>query len=163
MRNEQGFTLVELTISLTVLAVGVLGTAATFGSLVKIGDERTQETSRSVVLRNAIATLQSVAFEDAPTVYDPQSSVFACLPDGTVVLQDVPEAIGKGVFQFYTDEGAIPAGFADLPQGFDLNGNGLIDAGPVTDYRLLPVRITLSLEERGVVRTTNTDLLFRAW
>ena len=163
MRNEQGFTLVELTISITVLAVGVLGTAATFGSLAKIGDERTQETSRSVVLRNAIATLQTVDFADAPTLFDPTVQTFECLPDGTVILDESPDAIGKGRFQFFTDEGSIPDGFADLPGGFDLNGNGVIDAGAVSDFRLLPVRITIALEERGVLRATTTDLFFREW
>lgn len=163
MSRERGFTLLELTFSMVVLAVGVLATAATLGSLTKMGDERTVESQRTILLRNAIAILKEAPFEDAVEVFSGQTSQFVCHPDGSVTFTPSEDSTGVGTFEFFTNEQSVPESFADLSSGFDLNGNGVIDATPVDDYRVLPVRITISLESRGVDLSSTTDLLFRKW
>ncbi len=165
LTKSEGFTLIEFAMALTIFSVGVLGTVATFGSLNNLGDQRELEVSRSTILRNAIATLQTVDYADVPASFGTGSGQesFWCRSDGSVVFTDPGDAIGVGQYILFVDESAIPTAFADLFLGFDLNGNGVIENGPVTDYRLLPVRITISLTEQGVVLAKSSDLLFRAW
>ena len=58
---------------------------------------------------------------------------------------------------FFNDESNIPAEFPGLSNGFDLNGNGIVETGAITDYTVLPTRLTLSTADG---RNLTFDFIF---
>ena len=144
-RSECGFSLVELIIALTVLSVGILALAGTLGSSMRLGNDRTSEIQRAIHVQNVRNTIAAIPFDEIGATFGPGSGneEFWCTGLGQVLFNDPGDAVTSGSIEVFTDESSVPETFGAPNEQLDLNANGTIDAAPVTDYRILPVRISL--------------------
>jgi prepilin-type N-terminal cleavage/methylation domain-containing protein len=144
--NRQGFTLVEMVIALTIFSVGILGLAATFGSMARAGQDREREIRNSAIMSNTLSVFESVPFEEIAAAFGPGSGrdQFWCDPAGEVWFAKPGDVSAIGEIEIFDEESGIPTSFAGLTFGLDLNGNGTVEAGVVSDYQILPVRVTVT-------------------
>ena len=151
--RDGGFTLVEVVLALTILSVGVLGLAASFGSMAGAGEDREREIRNQTIIDNALSALRGVDFVSVVAEFGSASdqAAFWCTEDGSVVFADPGDSVATGSILLFDDESTVPVSFADAAQGLDLNGNGTIESGAITDYRILPVRVTVTYpDETGI-------------
>lgn len=142
----EGFTLLEMTVALTMLSVGVLALAGTLGSTMELGDDRLTEIQKSVHMQNALVIVESIDFDQIAATFGAGSGneQFWCDATGQIWFSDPGDSIAVGSIQVFDEEDAVPISFADTTVGLDLNANGVIDSGTVTDYQILPLRIILA-------------------
>ncbi len=133
-RRQEGFTVLEAAISLTVLAVALL---SLWGTLIYCSrsDVAAEQKNHAMNAAQAkIEELKSEPFSSLIAVYGPTGTV-----GNTFDVPGFDEAgEGNGRIVFFTDETA--AGSMGLP--LDLNGDGDdADTDVSADYRLLPVLV----------------------
>lgn len=164
-RSQDGSSLVELLVALSVFVVGVLGLAGGFLGTTRLAEDSRDNTLLDVATGNIIATLRGVPYFVVVDEFGPGSGKdqFWCSSDGTISLTDPGNAFATGQIEFFNNESAIPGSFAGTDGGFDLNGNGVVDSGPVSDYILLPVRTSLTIPQPGGSRVVNADFFLVSW
>ena len=117
----------------------------------------------TAAIRNAIGTLQAADFSSLTEEFGPDTanSTFSCSADGTLSFPAADSNAAKltGEIVFFNDEVNIPPSFADLSGGFDINGNGFVDNGPVTGYKILPARLVLNVANPGPPRRVTVDFV----
>lgn len=162
-RGERGFSIVELVIALTVLSVGILALAGTLGSSMRLGSDRTSEIQRAIHLQNVRNIIAGVPFDEIGATFGSGSGnqEFWCTELGQVLFNDPGDAVSGGSIEVFTDETSIPDSFGATDEKLDLNANGTIDAAPVTDYRILPVRILLATTGDPASPTEVEEFLLR--
>ena len=145
MRGEEGFTLLEVTITLVMMSIGLLALVGTLSSMIELGDDRLTEIRQSVEVQNVITTIQTTPFEEISTAYASGTGITQlwCDPSGVVHDSDPGNAVATATIEVFSDESAVPTSFGGNTVGLDLDASGTID-GEVTDYQVLPVRITIS-------------------
>lgn len=161
--RSQGFTLIEMVMALSILSVGILGLAATYGSMLRAGEDREREIRSVAILSNASSALESVPFEEIARSFGPGSGQdqFWCDSDGEVWFAMPADFVAVGTIEIFNDESVIPATFSGLSPGIDLNANGTVEVGGVDDYQLLPVRVSVSYPNDPGARTHVSEFLLR--
>lgn len=160
--DQGGFTLLEIAAAATLLVVGVLSLAATFLSTSRLYEDNRDTRIVATALRNVVETLRGEDFLTLTQNYgsgtaNPQ---FWVGDDGVVSFVDPGDAHISGTILFFADESAIPSEFADLTGGFDLNADGVITSGAITDYEVLPTRITFAISnDLSGSRSRQVDLV----
>ncbi len=162
-------TLVEIAIAISILAIGALAFAGTFVNTAQLSQDTRDTRVITVAMKNVLETLHAEHFPSLTTNYGQGTAnpSFWCTDDGTVVFTDPGNASVTGSIEFFNDESSIPASFAGLNGGFDLNADGTVSSGPVSDYRILPTRITMTVvDSTSSTRVVTTDVLLfsvRSW
>ena len=158
-KPQAGISLVELTVAILLISVAVTALMAGFTSVARLDDETRNNTVLTVASRNLIESLKVGPFQTVTTDFGAGSGreKFWFGSDGELLFIDPGDAVTAGKVSFFNDESAIPAEFPGLANGFDLNGNGVIDVGPITDYTVLPTRLTLSTTDG---RSLTFDFIF---
>jgi type II secretory pathway pseudopilin PulG len=156
-KGRAGMTLIELTVGIAVLVVGVLGFAQTMVSLER-AQLRTKEAGRATQAARAILErIQAEAFPEAFRRYngepadDPGGAGTApgknFAVEGLSARPGDPDGLpGEVIFPTPAGQpGVLSEGVSDPKLGMprDLNGDGVVNttANYATDYRLLPVRV----------------------
>src|SRR5690349_257058 len=136
-RCGRGFTLLECSIALVVLAVGVLGATLALTTSLSVGGANAEDNLAINAARQKIAEIQSNSFPRAFSDFsDPKASTFE--------VPGLPK--GSGKISFPGNGTTLLEQFVDAKWGMprDLNGDGVLDsADHSTNYTLLPVKITI--------------------
>ena len=141
-----GFSFVELTVALLLLVVAVTALVTGFVNSTRLSEDTRTTAILTVGMRNLIETLRDVPLENVPAQFGLGSGQNQCWcnTEGEISFADPGDAIASGTLEFFNTESAIPAEFATMGVGFDLNGNGVVETTPVTDCQVLPVRLTMT-------------------
>ncbi len=153
---QNGFTLIEVMVATGILVITVTALAAVFLVATRQSTENNGDVLLTAAARNIIATLQS---EDFSSLTQNIQGTFYGAQNGMISFADPGNAPVSGTVEFFDDENDIPSSFGDLSGSFDLNANGIIDAAPVSDYKVLPTRIDLNLNDPNDSRTVTINLL----
>jgi type IV pilus assembly protein PilV len=130
-KNQEGFTLIEVMMALTILFIGVMGVVALERATIVSNVDARQVTTASNVARTWLERLQADAAQwNHPSTFNPQSD----LNNDTVYLKN------------YNTGWFLPVSTGTTPywsNGFDINGNDVTVAGTDIIYcanvRLTPV------------------------
>ena len=155
---QDGFTLLEIVIAIGILLVVVASLVAVFLVASSRAAENNGNVLLSVVAGNLVARLRA---EEFVTLTADFQTTFHCTENGSISFVDPGDAPVSGTLEFFDDENNIPGSFGELSGTFDLNANGTIDASPVSDYKVLPTRIHLTLNDPNDSRTATIDLVLR--
>lgn len=153
--KQSGFTLLELTIAICVLLIGVLGFSNAFVSMGR-AEQKTRESTLAVLAaRRVLASIQAEAFPEAFRRYnaagadDPGGANTA--PGASFAVEglsaldaDADGLAGQVIFPSPGNGAELREDWIDAALGMprDLNGDGVIDtANHSTNYLLLPVRV----------------------
>ena len=163
--RQAGFGIMEIMVTVAVIVVGLIGTMSAFLGTTRLSDDNRWNILFDVASRNAIEQLRSVAFTSVTTEFGPGSGKqdFWFDDEGNLLFADPGDAAGTGRFEFFNNESAIPSSFADLAGGFDLNANGVVENGLITDYKLLPTRVSVSISLFSGPLTLDSELLLTSW
>jgi prepilin-type N-terminal cleavage/methylation domain-containing protein len=151
-----GFTLLEVLIASGVLLVVAAALVAVFLVSARRSAENSGESLLSVAARNVIARLHAEEFETLTTSLP---TAFFGAENGAISFTDPGDAPISGTLEFFNDEQGIPSSFGELSGDFDLNANGTIDDSPVSDYKVLPARIDLILNDPTSPRTATIHVV----
>lgn len=126
--------LLELTIALTVLTVGLLSFLLSFSSNFRSTRSLADQDEAGFAFQRVVETLRSTPFVDLYSTYQgariPVSNLSG--PEGRTA---------EVVVTFYTNETTLSPVFGPVS---DLNGDGVLSSTNVsTNYRLLPTRLSL--------------------
>ena len=151
--REAGMTLVEATVSLTILAVALL---TLWGSLISgartmaAAEERKQAVN---IAQGKLEELKSRSVDLLIATYGPEGPEGSTFP-ATGIDDDADRALGQIVF--YTDETDSENG-SGLGFPMDLNGDGdAKDEDVASGFTLLPVRIRVTWE--GALGSQSVDV-----
>ena len=164
--DETGFTLLELIMGATILAVGVCGLAATLvysmtlaqtnreSSEARVAAKQILERVRAVPVDEIFAAFNATSEDDGSTTGGAPGSTFKL----TRTTEDGATATYTAQVEFPTgdDPGSLREDVQDALLGMprDLNGDGVIDAeNHATDYLLLPIRIRVFWRGKAGART----------
>lgn len=164
--GESGFTLIEVIMGATVLAIGVCGLAVTLvysltlaetnreSSEARIAAKEILERVRAVPVEEIFATFNATQADDLREEDANPGSTFLL----THTTKDGATATCTGQVEFPTGEepGELREDSRDALLGMprDLNGDGVIDAGNhADDYRILPIRVKVLWRGRTGPRT----------
>lgn len=174
-RGESGFTLIELTIVITVLMIALLVLSRSMGTAMALTDVNRETALASDGARDVLELLQGVErFEDVFALYngDPDDdpggagtapgagfAIFGLQPAdddpdgmvGEIRFPAVVTATGLKLSEEVDDEAL------GMPR--DLNGSGGVEPGTIDEYLLLPVAITLRWKGSTGVRTLEIQTL----
>lgn len=147
-RREAGMSLVDLIASLTLLSVGLLAYYQGVFHSVRLGEQTRANDDIAVALRNTLSRLQAEDFEDIVTLYDVGSGQedFFVNGGGEIVFVQPAEVIATGTLEFFLEEDNIPKVFGMPSDSLDLDADGTIESGVISDYKALPVLITLQTD-----------------
>jgi prepilin-type N-terminal cleavage/methylation domain-containing protein len=161
--GEAGFTLIEIIMGTTVLAIGICGLAVTLVYSMSLAETNRESSEARIAAKEILERVRAVPVErifstfNATTEDDPGGA-----PGSTFQLTrssaDGATAAYTGLVEFPTgdDPGVLREDLADTQLGMprDLNGDGVIDAGNhATDYQLLPLRIKVVWRGKNGPRT----------
>ena len=155
---QNGFTLIEIFIATGILLIVIAALVGVFMVAASRATENNGNVLLSVVARNIIARLRA---EEFVTLTADFQTTFHGTENGSISFADPGDAPVSGTLEFFDDENNIPGSFGELSDTFDLNANGEIDATPVSDYKVLPTRIHLTLNDPNDARTATIDLVLR--
>ena len=169
MRSDEGFSLVDLVASIGVLVVGLMSLAAGFHGAANLAADTRDNYLLTLSERNVLAELKGATFEDLTKDYAPSSGkdTFwigldgASTTTGTVNHSTLPAAIQPptGTIHLHDSETSLPLGWGGILGGLDLNLDGLLDLLPILDYRILPVRIAVTVQSARGPRTLETQTI----
>lgn len=155
-KAEAGFTLLELIMGATILAIGVCGLAATLTYSMTLAQTNRESAEARIAAKEILELVRAVPVEDVFATFnsvkedDPVTDGIA--PGDTFVITRSSE---EGTTSSYTarvefpvdDQGGALREDVDDPllgMPRDLNGDGLIDSeNHSDDYQVLPLRITV--------------------
>jgi len=159
--RETGWSIVELMVSITVLVVGLLSLAAGLFGASRLNESTHDNYVLSEAYNNAVAALQTAPFSSLTASFGPGSPKQAFWVDqnGGLFYKAPTDSLAQGTIEIFNIESAMPTSWSGLATGLDLNANGKVDTGPVTNYLVLPVRITLTMDRRYGQRTFTADLI----
>ena len=121
--------------TLTLLAIGILGTVSTIRSNYRASFDVGNQDQAHFALETAIATLRSVNFSALRSLYQDKPLKVLCRMGGTPQMIDVQ-------VHFDTNETALPAAYGPVA---DLDGDGALSTTDVSArYSLLPARLTVT-------------------
>ena len=155
---QNGFTLIEILIATGILLVVIAALVGVFMVAASRAAENNGNVLLSVTARNIVARLRA---EEFVTLTANFQTTFHGTENGSISFVDPGDAPVSGTLEFFDDENNIPGSFGELSGTFDLNANGKIDASPVSDYKVLPTRIHLTLNDPNDSRTATIDLVLR--
>jgi prepilin-type N-terminal cleavage/methylation domain-containing protein len=152
--GESGFTLVELLMGATVLAIGICGLAVTLVYSMTLAETNRESAEARIAAKEVMERVRAVPVEDIFATFngvtddDPESDQE--VPGGTFVvtrspLEDLCESYTAQI-EFPTGEyaGYLREDIEDPLLGMprDLNGDGTIDSEDHSDdYQILPLRV----------------------
>jgi len=155
-RGSAGFTLIELTVSVTIFALALMSTGLTLLHGVRYQDESAISSDAIRAVRDVFAEIQEIANQpqDLGTyqgisavyeVYNGMSRSVPGLPGGTISIT------------IHANETTVPT-ILGGPQDMNFDGDAGDNLGGVaagTDMQIIPIALTISYtDERGT--TTNT-------
>jgi len=159
--RQSGWSLIELMIAITFLLVGLVSLIVGYHNAFRLDENARDQHLMKLVCSNMIAEAQAVPLSTVTTAFGVGSTKenFWCGQDERIYYGDPGNALATGQITFFTSEAAMPLSWSGFSGGLDLNGNGIIDIVPVTDYRILPARITITANRPDGVRTFTTDFI----
>lgn len=151
-RGARGFTLLELSITIAVLVIGIGAVVSTMVASAAVGHTNREEQTALEAGRSAIETLKGGDFEQVFALYnqDPADDPLPGTAPGAgfaVALLDPQRADADGLEGqlFFPGDGIeLREDFVDADLGMprDLNLDGIIDGlDHADDYLVLPVRV----------------------
>ena len=148
--------------TIAVLTIGMLSLAMVLVSSTRQTIDSRESNLLSISISNAVEHLRSVAFADVATTFGAGGTdQFWCTETGELSFVDPGNAPVSGNFTIFATEDAIPPNFAGMDAGFDLDEDGVIESTPTSDYRVLPVRISLTSTVNGVTNAISVNYLAR--
>jgi hypothetical protein len=157
-RREEGSLLVELTMAIAILTIGVLGflyaTQANFRATRDLGNRDLV----SAAFANAVEQLKDADFTTLHATYsggylDPPAA-FGTQTSGTVAVGELVDANGdpaRVLVTFDVDETSLPPEYGPIG---DLDGDGVLATADCSaTYRLLPERLTLTFRTSSGLET----------
>jgi len=159
--RESGWSYIELLATVTILVVGVIALMKGFFDGSRLTETARETTLLNAACRNVVETLRTVPFNGVVAQYGSGSGRdrFWCGPEGVVSFSAMNNAWAQGRIEFFNNESAIPSSFANLSGGFDLNANGTVEAQPVSDFKILPVRVTCDVAPPSQSRPVTLELI----
>lgn len=176
LRDERGFTLLELSLVIGVLMVAFLALSQSLGASIKLSDVNRESALATEALRGRVELLQGiVGFDAVFALYndDPSDdpggpgtapgSAFA-VAGLAAVPEDEDGLAGEILFPTVSGAGGLElredVDDPNLGMPRDLNGDGFLDnLNHANDYRLLPVTVRLRWQAAGVERTSEVHVL----
>ncbi len=161
--QEAGFGVLEVLAALLIAVIGVLAFVGSIAKTSAIARDTLLNDQATAAIRNVMEEMREADFAGLKLLYEPggEREEFWVGADGAVIYVEPDDVVGHGTIAIHTDESAIPAGFADFGGECDLNRDGDID-GDVSDYKMLPVRVSLDLGSEESARTIALDVLLAA-
>ena len=155
-----GWSLLELSVSITVLVVALLGLATGLHGTARLEETNRENQLLGVACKNLIAELRTVSFSTVVASYGAGSGKenFWIGSDKKLYFATKADALATGQIEFFNNESAMPSSWTQFSGGLDLNANGTVES-TVTDYRVLPTRFTLNLTRPDGVRTHVLNLI----
>lgn len=161
--RRSGFTLIELTISMSILIIGIVSVASATSRMHALRKFNRETTIAGNALRSMSERIhaRSYAFSDDETTWA-QNLLGVYGPGGTFGTtfdaRGINAANGQvavGSIQIFTDETLTDAAIGfQLGMPRDLNGDGdTLDGDVTTSARVLPVLLTLTWQGNTGVRT----------
>lgn len=159
--RQAGWSLIELMIAISFLLVGLMSLILGYHNAFRLDENARDQHLMKLACNNMIAEAQAVPLSTVTTQFGSGSGKenFWCGQDDRICFADPGNALATGQITFFTNESAMPLSWSGFSGGLDLNGNGIIDSGSVTDYRILPTRITITANRPDGVRTFTTDFI----
>jgi prepilin-type N-terminal cleavage/methylation domain-containing protein len=156
-----GFSLLEVMIAMSVLAVAAFGLMAAFSSVVRMREVTEQEIFAANAIRDRLAQVRADARADSADGFSQMIENYLDNPDyNTFAVEGIDrEGSRSGVIELHLTENAIPAGFG-LPDGSDglnlddddtISSADLADSGSFHNIRLVPVEARVSWTRPGGV------------
>jgi len=168
-RGEEGFSLVDLVASIGILVIGLMSLAAGFHGAANLAADTRDNYLLTLSERNVIAELKGSPFEDLTKDYAPSSGKDSfwigldgsSTTTGTVNRSPLPGAIQPptGTIYLHDSETLLPLRWGGLLGGLDLNLDGLLNLLPPLDYRILPVRVEVTVQGSRGPRTLETQTI----
>jgi type II secretory pathway pseudopilin PulG len=144
--RDGGWLLVELTMAIAILTIGVLGFFFSFQGNFRATHEIGKDDRAQAAIESVIEVLRSADYGTILPAFNGKSFTVGDLPGPS----GVPASV---LVQFFVDETAIPVEFGPIP---DLDGDGARTSKDVSsNYILLPARLTLSYEASYGTETKN--------
>jgi len=168
MTRETGWSSVELVASVSLLVVGLMSLAIGFHGTARLASTSRQNYLLSLTCRNMIAELEGSSFSTLTSEYGPSSGKSAFWSgdndaDGKAeaeLFYSAPTtSLASGSVQFFNNESSMPSTWCTLTSGLDLDADGIVGLTADTDYKILPTRITISVNGTDGTRTLTTDLI----
>ena len=148
--------------TLAVLAVGMLALAMVLVSSTRQTIDSRESNLISISISNAIENIRAVAFADVATTFGTGgTSQFWCTETGELSFVNPGDAPVSGTITIYATEDSIPATFAGMNGGYDLDEDGTIESTPTADYQLLPIRLALTSTLNGAATVVSVDYVAR--
>ena len=159
----------DLVASIGILVVGLMSLAAGFHGAANLAAETRDNYLLTMSERNVIAELKGATFEDLTKDYATSSGkdTFwigldgSSTTAGTVNRSTLPVGIQPptGTIHVHDSETILPLGWGGILGGLDLNLDGLLNLIPSVDYRILPVRIAVTVQGPRGPRTLETQTI----
>lgn len=164
--GEAGFTLIELIMGATVLAIGVCGLAVTLVYSMSLAQTNRESSEARIAAKEILERVRAIPVEEIFAAFndteDDDDLTSAGAPGSTFLLTRTTR---EGATATYTAEVLFPT--ADDPAALredvedaligmprDLNGDGVIDAlNHAADYLILPIRIRVFWRGKTGTRT----------
>ena len=151
----RGYSLVELVIALTLLAVGIMGFMSSYVSNVRSADEAIDMGQVRVAMDNVVEAMRTTPLSDIYLQY--QGSILEA-PDLERLSPSVP---ATAQVTCYVNERSLPAEFGGIT---DLDADrSTASADCSATYRLLPVRLLLTYGTRYGATTREVYVLLTNW
>jgi prepilin-type N-terminal cleavage/methylation domain-containing protein len=143
-KNEQGFSLVEILIAMTLLGITIVGFLTFLSSIVNTPRMINDNTIALNLARDRIEFLRQFENTDA----DRNNSVWNTQSDGTIGTNPVSYSVNKSNIQFSITSNVHPINDAS------------IDSSIRTDTDFIPVTVTVSWKSKGIDRSISSTTLF---
>ncbi len=162
--SESGALLIELSIAMTILSIGIMGflfsSQANFRSAQDLGTRQVLTTT----FRNAIEVLKNDTLSNLYNNYHQQAitppSAITTAPGKSTMVGQLLDDMGNpaSVFvQFDVDETNLPSEYGPIE---DLDGDGLLLTNDVSSsYQLLPTHLTLTYQTTSGMVTKDLYLV----
>ena len=161
--DESGFTLLELIMGTTVLAIGICGLAVTLVYSMTLAETNRESSEARIAAKEILERVRAVPVEEIFATFnatdeDDPSGAPGSTFQLTRTATDGATAAYTGLVEFPigTDPGVLREDLEDELLGMprDLNGDGVIDAGNhAGDYKILPLRIKVVWRGKAGPRT----------
>jgi hypothetical protein len=167
--RQGGWSLLEVAISISLLVVGVLGTAVGFQRAAELDDLTRGTYVLLLGYRNTVAELSAAEFSTLPESHGPDSGR-DLLYLGTDLLDPALDSVGELTYTeprtllataqvtLFDDETSTPCGELDLNADGVIGSSGTGSSG-TGENRILPVRVEITVDSKSGPRTLSSDLI----
>ena len=152
--RTRGTSLAEIAMAISVLTLAVTALVGTSLADTRLAEEKVEQALLTTACRNLVETLEAQEFSELTENYGTGTLQprFWASEHGEISFTDSTDAVVTGLIELFDDETMVPSDFPSPNSFFDLNSNGSLDSGRVSDYDVLPMRLTISMYRFGGTR-----------